>query len=590
MPESSVIELVKKPPNKELVGLMPAIAWQLEDGRRLFTSINRSLFDEIGYSMQEWVDPSFFDSKIDASDQVSLKLRYGQDSTNSYFEHEFRLFTKQGQALWFRDQATRKEGKVSGFMLRIPEPATIDIAERKFADECRQFVEEAPFAISIYDPYGNLINANLKAAQYWKFPLDEYLGSYNIFRSQIFTDPESLHHIKRAFEGESDELIKKVALDHADGEEKIFRIKYYPILDEHKEIKKVVYISEDISSFLKEKEERLAREIKEQAVLDAMDQAIVITDTDKLVTSYNHKMIEYAGTNNFSLQKKKPVEALLSALHVSDTVHNRILQTITGENERLEHELRLFDSKWFKIEVTHLQGSGGSLIVLQDINTRKEIEIALERSLRKYRGIYNKAPVMMHSVNANGEIISVSDYWLEVLGYERSEVIGKSFSYFQKQEVDRKKSNNFNRLLKGEKLRNIEYQLLKKSGEEIDVLLSSIAETDDKGEFERSMAGMIDITELKQTNKKLSRSRAELLESQRISKIGTFEWDLESNLIEGSPVLSRTMGIDEISFSGDTFYEFLSGDYHADLQKEAFATNRRDKDISLVMRGQHLES
>ena len=33
--------------------------------------------------------------------------------------------------------------------------------------------------------------------------------------------------------------------------------------------------------------------------------------------------------------------------------------------------------------------------------------MALEKSLKKYRNIYNKAPVMMHSVDRKGKIISV---------------------------------------------------------------------------------------------------------------------------------------------------------------------------------------
>ena len=43
---------------------------------------------------------------------------------------------------------------------------------------------------------------------------------------------------------------------------------------------------------------------------------------------------------------------------------------------------------------------------------------------------YDHTPVMMHSIDREGHLLSVNDYWLEALGYERSEVIGRETSYF----------------------------------------------------------------------------------------------------------------------------------------------------------------
>ena len=41
---------------------------------------------------------------------------------------------------------------------------------------------------------------------------------------------------------------------------------------------------------------------------------------------------------------------------------------------------------------------------------------------------------MMHSINRNLQIVSVSDFWLEKMGYERNEVIGKSPAEFLTEE------------------------------------------------------------------------------------------------------------------------------------------------------------
>ena len=57
--------------------------------------------------------------------------------------------------------------------------------------------------------------------------------------------------------------------------------------------------------------------------------------------------------------------------------------------------------------------------------TRLLSEVALRESGEHYRFLYNKTPVMLHSVDSRGLLVSVSDYWLEVLGYERGEVLGR---------------------------------------------------------------------------------------------------------------------------------------------------------------------
>lgn len=49
---------------------------------------------------------------------------------------------------------------------------------------------------------------------------------------------------------------------------------------------------------------------------------------------------------------------------------------------------------------------------------RKERELA--RSERRYRELYHRTPVMLHSIDPRGRLIAVSDYWLQYLGYTDS--------------------------------------------------------------------------------------------------------------------------------------------------------------------------
>ena len=57
-------------------------------------------------------------------------------------------------------------------------------------------------------------------------------------------------------------------------------------------------------------------------------------------------------------------------------------------------------------------------------------ENALRRNEERNRHRYNNTPVMLHSIDDCGRLISVSNFWLKHLGYERDEVLGRKSTDF----------------------------------------------------------------------------------------------------------------------------------------------------------------
>jgi PAS domain S-box-containing protein len=135
----------------------------------------------------------------------------------------------------------------------------------------------------------------------------------------------------------------------------------------------------------------------------------------------------------------------------------------------------------------------------------------LEQQERQYRILYHRSPIMMDSVNSQGQLVSVNEQWLETMGYSAEEVIGRQAIEFLTEE-----SRRYAREVVGPQIRKtgrvqeIAYQFVKKSGEVIDVLLTATAYRDEQGNFSHALAVIRDVTEQKQAEQALRESEAKL--------------------------------------------------------------------------------
>ena len=183
------------------------------------------------------------------------------------------------------------------------------------------------------------------------------------------------------------------------------------------------------------------------------------------------------------------------------------------------------------------------------IRDRSEAVESLRQSEDRYRTLYNRSPAPMHSLDAGGRLIGVSDYWLTMLGYSREEVIGRHLSEFMAPEsAARFQEKHWDEFLAVGEVRDEPYEFVRRDGQIVDVLLSSRLERDTTGAFRQSFSLLVDVTDRNRAEAALKRERefSELL--VRSSPQGVFAFDRDLKLTLWNSALERMTGItaDEI--------------------------------------------
>ena len=124
---------------------------------------------------------------------------------------------------------------------------------------------------------------------------------------------------------------------------------------------------------------------------------------------------------------------------------------------------------------------------------------ALQRSADEVRDLYNRAPCGYHSVDKDGIFVRVNDTELSWLGYTREEMIGKlKFSDLVTPAGVKTVEENFPKLKAEGAIRDLEYDMVRKDGTILPVLLSATAVTDSAGNYRMSRSTIYDITARKE--------------------------------------------------------------------------------------------
>ena len=283
----------------------------------------------------------------------------------------------------------------------------------------------------------------------------------------------------------------------------------------------------------------------EKELVAASDEIVLVADPQGIIFISNRKNWLYHSLNELTPEQKSGIEDSIQFGHgpwvwTGLKIKSDKYAFDNSGNEYLMHRLALDNySGWKIIRLRSLKAISktvsdplfriaGPLILTLcvliglsvfflyrkasvEIRMRQSAEKALRESEARYRRLYHHTPAMLHSIDTNGRIVSVSDYWSEVMGYRRDDVIGRRLTAFFSEESRRYAEEKvFPEFFKTGFIQDVPYQFIKKDGQAIDVLLSAIADRDEQGQIIRTLAVSIDVTERQRAEEALTLAKEEL--------------------------------------------------------------------------------
>lgn len=169
--------------------------------------------------------------------------------------------------------------------------------------------------------------------------------------------------------------------------------------------------------------------------------------------------------------------------------------------------------------------------------------IDLARREDDFRTLYQHTPVMMHSVDIHKRLVSVNDAWLARLGFERSEVLGRLSTEFLTPDSRRRAEESvIPRFVSEGFLRDVDYQMVTKGGDVLDVRLSAIWQRDAQGRPLRTLSVLQETTEQNRLAAELADEKERIEVTLHSIGDGVVTTDEEGCVTYMNPVAEQLVG------------------------------------------------
>ncbi|OKL41424.1 PAS domain S-box protein [Pontibacter flavimaris] len=314
--------------------------------------------------------------------------------------------------------------------------------ERKAAQEVReknefirQVLDASPSLIYVKDAEGNIVLANQEFARLFDKPLHEVLGYNNADIHHNKIESDSYFETDRQVIAEHREIRVEERHTSITGETMWFDTVKKPLITSDGKVN-VLGISTNVTEQRLADSRLKASEEQHRLLSENSKDIVSLHNLDGSIIYVSKAVEEMLGYTQEEVLQRHPSEfippedvAAVGAQVVQDAFEQK-------QNTTLQYRLIRRDGSkiWVEANIRPILNEQGEPVKLQsalhDITHRRESEVALRHSEKRYRDLINYSPAFICTHDLSGVIQSVNPYLLNMLGYTAEEMVGHSLLEF----------------------------------------------------------------------------------------------------------------------------------------------------------------
>ncbi|MCM8613779.1 PAS domain S-box protein [Accumulibacter sp.] len=426
------------------------------------------------------------------------------------------------------------------------------ITERKQAEEAlresehryRELVQNANSAIIRWSRDGTITFFNEYAQAFFGWHADEALGQHvGILLPERDTSGADLTALVQDLVAHPDRYASNVNENICrDGRRVWMNWTNRPILDARGQVTEILAIGSDVTE--RKHAEQAASESRNllQNIIDSTPASIFAFDRHHRFTLVNeamarfyelpkHELIGKTLDDVFPRDLADRLRAINSEIMTTGTsrtfeefVANKtgsVSQTVISAKFPLRNAAGeviglagvatdISDRKGAEEEISRLNADLERRVTERTAELREANRILAERSA-EIADLYNNAPCGYHSLDPAGTFIAINDTELAMLGYDREELVGRlRAEQLMTPASQMLFAENFPRFKRTGYVHDLEFEMVRKDGSPLPVVLSATAVRDDQGRFLFSRSTLFDNRERKEREQQIRTLNVEL--------------------------------------------------------------------------------
>lgn len=484
------------------------------------------VLDEAGnivMANREWVAflSSVLQKEVDYNDYIHKNF-FSFCAQLQCFDHEFhelldesvrKVLNNQSQTVLFENSF--RVGAISNWYRFVISRYTLngyvycvlminDISEQKLyldkiqeqRDTFQKYIDIAPYMVVVLNSSGTITLVNQKTCSIMGYSSDELIGK-NWF--EMCVPAEIQEQVYGAFRQIIKGELKPVEFYEnpvvtKDGQLKLISWHNTVLTDDSGTIIGTISSGEDITKQKQMEIELLKSTTNLKAIVKAFPDFYVITDRDGFIYDYQFgdKIKLYVMPEEIIGKRFKDIlPEHIAKLYANALEESFNTNTIIGVEYSIEINQ---ETRWREARLVPMMGDR-VLAVIRDVTERKEAEIALAQSEKRYRHLVNRIPAAVVEMNNTGYIVFVNQFFEQLTGYTLENLKGTHwFRSILHPHEDKHKIRQFVEMIQRGDVSNYEIRIINKEGKDTYISITTSNVYTAMGKLEKIVCIATDIT------------------------------------------------------------------------------------------------